>query len=225
MWGTPCFFSWVLGFSRKNPKKGWVDDIYTFLKKSLGLIYLSLYPYKISFHPWKFHKFVLHPLEIPGPKENPHDFFLITPRKSTSFLTDSGISAGFFQYLLKLHVLNSPYLAFFWNWVVIKMRLVSIILKEIKSKWIRKYQFLLFFMLRQLKTTDSLTNSDEVAWNLAISEANLSRGSQNSFDKLFLKNFMKFTEKDLFHSLFFKTFCNFKRRLWHKRFLLKSEFF
>ena len=106
---------------------------------------------------------MLHPLEITGPKENPHDFFLITPRKSTSFLTDSGISAGFFQYLLKLNVLNSPYLAFFWNWVVIKMRLVSIILKEIKSKWIRKYQFLLFFMLRQLKTTDSLTNSDEVA--------------------------------------------------------------
>ena len=147
----------------------------------------------------------------PRPKKNPHDFFLITTRKSTSFLTDSGISAGFFQYPLKLRVLNSPYLAFFWNWVVIKMRLVSIILKEIKSGWIRKYQVLLFFMLRQLKTTNSLTNSDEVAWNLAISEANLSRGAQNSFYKIFLKNFVNFTEKDLF--LFFKTFCNFKRRL------------
>ena len=151
---------------------------------------------------------------------------MITTRKSTSFLTDSGISAGFFQYPLKLRVLNSPYLAFSWNWVVIKMRLVSIILKEIKSGWIRKYQVLLFFMLRQLKTTDSLINSDEVAWNLAISEANLCRGStKHSFYKTFLKNFVKFTEKDLCQSLFFKTFCNFKRRLWHKCFPLNSEIF
>ena len=42
--GTPCLLPWVLGCSRKNPKKGWVDDIYTFLKKPLGFIYLSLYP-------------------------------------------------------------------------------------------------------------------------------------------------------------------------------------
>ena len=74
-------------------------------------------------------------------------------------------------------------------------------------------------MLRQLKTTDSLINSDEVAWNLAISEANLCRGStKHSFYKTFLKNFVKFTEKDLCQNLFFKTFCNFKRRLWHKCF-------
>ena len=60
-------------------------------------------------------------------------------------------------------------------------------------------------MLRQLKTTDSLINSDEVAWNLAISEANLCRGStKHSFYKTFLKNFVKFTEKDLCQSLFLK---------------------
>ena len=94
------------------------------------------------------------------------------------------------------------------------MCLVSIILKEIWGKWKRKYQVLLFFMLRQLKTTASLRNSDKVAWNLAISEANLCRGStKHSFYKTFLKNFVKFTEKDLCQSLFFKTFCNFKRRL------------
>ena len=75
------------------------------------------------------------------------------------------------------------------------MCLVSIILKEIRSGWIRKYQVLLFFMLRQLKATDSLRNSDEVASNLAISEANLCRGSQ--------KRFVKFTEKNLGQSLFF----------------------
>ena len=32
-------------------------------------------------------------------------------------------------------------------------------------------------MLRQLKTTDSLRNGDEVTLNLAILEANLCRGS------------------------------------------------
>ena len=65
-------------------------------------------------------------------------------------------------------------------------------------------------MLRQLKTTDSLRNSDDVAWNLAISEGNFSRASQISFYKAFLKIFVKFREKYLCQSLFFKTFCKFK---------------
>ena len=151
---------------------------------------------------------------------------MITTRKSTSFLTDSGISAGFFQYPLKLRVLNSPYLAFSWNWVVIKMRLVSIILKEIKSGWIRKYQVLLFFMLRQLKTTDSLINSDEVAWNLAISEANLCRGStKHSFYKTFLKNFVKFTEKDLCRVSFLKYSATLKEGSGTSVFLWVLKFF
>ena len=51
----------------------------------------------------------------------------------------------------------------------------------------RKYQVLQFLMLIQLKKTDSLRNSDEAAWNLAISEVNLCRGSKNSFCKTFLK--------------------------------------
>ena len=108
----------------------------------------------------------------PRTMENPHDFFLITPRKSPL-----KISACFFKYPLKFHVLSSPYLVFFWN------------RGEIKGGWIRKYQ-VLFFMLRQLKTTDCLRNSDEVAWNLAISEANLCRGSQNGFFKT-TKHFWK----------------------------------
>ena len=122
--GNSCLLSWVLGYSRKNPRKGWVDEIYTYLKKPLEFIYLSLYSYKSSFHPWKFHKFVLHPLEILRPNLQDQwkirDFFLITPTKSTCFLIDSGISACFFQYPLKFHVLNSPYLFFFWNRVVIE---------------------------------------------------------------------------------------------------------
>ena len=66
-------------------------------------------------------------------------------------------------------------------------------------------------MLRQLKTTDSLIKSDEVAWNLAVSKANLCRGSiKHSFHKTFLKNYVKFTGKDLCQSLIFKTSCNFK---------------
>ena len=81
-------------------------------------------------------------------------------------------------------------------------------------------------MLRQLKTTGSLRKGDEVSWNLAISEANLCRSStKHSFCKTFLKIFIKFTEKDLCQSLFFQLFCNFKRRLWHKRFPLNSEIF
>ena len=123
----------------------------------------------------------LSPLEIPqiwatplgnsktknlGPMENPHDFFLITSIKSSSFLIDSGISACFFQYSFKFHLFNfipSPLFLFFsgigWQ---SKMCLGRMILKWIRSRWIRKYQ-VLFFTLRQLKTTDSLINSDEVA--------------------------------------------------------------
>ena len=149
--------------------------------------------------------------------ENPHEFFFITPWKSTSFLIDYGISACFFQYPLKFHSLNSPYLFSFWNRVVIKMCLVSIILKEIRSGWIRKYQVLLFFMLRQLKATDSLRNSDEVAWNLAISEANLCRGSQ--------KSFVKFTEKNLGQSLFFNYSATLKEDSGTSAFLWILKFF
>ena len=48
----------------------------------------------------------------PRPMKNPHNFFSITPRKSTSFLIDSEISACFFQCPLKFHILNSPYFVF-----------------------------------------------------------------------------------------------------------------
>ena len=106
------------------------------------------------------------------------------------------------------------------------MYLVNIILKEIRGRWITKYQVLLFFMLRQLKTTASLRNGDDTAWNLAISEPNFCKCSTKlSFYKKFLKNFVKFTEKDMHQNLFFRTFCNFKRRLWHKCFPLISDFF
>ena len=99
----------------------WVNYVYTFyafLKKNLWIyifVNLSL-------------ENKLSPLEIPQmcatplgnsktknlrPMENPHNFFLITYRKSTSFFIDSGISASFFQYSFKFHVLNPQYLLFF----------------------------------------------------------------------------------------------------------------
>ena len=47
-------------------------------------------------------------------------------------------------------------------------------------------------MLRQLKTTDSLINSDEIAWNLAISEVNLCRGStKHNLYKTVPKHFLE----------------------------------
>ena len=87
--------------------------------------------------PWDINIFVtlplenkLSPLEIPQiwttslgnsktknleSMENSHDFFLITPRKSSYFLIDSGISAWFFQYSFKFHLFNFiPPLYFFF---------------------------------------------------------------------------------------------------------------
>ena len=47
-------------------------------------------PDKTKLNHWIFHKIVLDPLKIPGPKtrpmEIPHYFFLVTLRNSTSFL-------------------------------------------------------------------------------------------------------------------------------------------
>ena len=76
------------------------------------------------------------------------------------------------------------------------MFLVSTILKEIRGGWIRKCQVLLFFVVRQLKTTASLRMGDEVAWKLAISKANLFRGStKHSFYKTFPKTFWNLQRK------------------------------
>ena len=161
--------------------------------------------------------------KTPRPIENSHDLFLITPTKTTCFLIDSEISACFFQYTLKFHVLNSPYLIFL-NRVEIEMCLDSIILKEIRGGWIRKDQVLLFFMLRQLKTTDSLRNSDEVAWNVTLFQKQIFVEVLKTASTKHL-NFVKFTEKDLCQSLFFKTLRNFKRRRWHKCFPLISAIF
>ena len=108
------------------------------------------------------------------------------------------------------------------------MCLVSIILKEIRGRWIRKYQVLLFFMLRQLKTTDSFRTSDEVAWNLAISEAKLRRGFQNSFYKTFIKNFWNLQRKTRATASFLKHSATLKEDtsvfLWILKFFKNNIF-
>ena len=96
MWGTPCLLSWVLGYSRKIPKKGWVEYIYTFLKKPLWIYIFVTLSLENKLSPLEIPK-NLRPME--RPMENPYNFFLITPRKSTSFLIDSGISTCFFHVL------------------------------------------------------------------------------------------------------------------------------
>ena len=101
--------SWVLDYSRKSPKKGWVDDVYLHFWKSPWNLYICHFTllkqastpgnYKyLCYTPWKFQA---QKSKINGKSTW---LFLITPGKSTSFLIDSGISACFFQYLLKLGV-------------------------------------------------------------------------------------------------------------------------
>ena len=109
MWGTPCLLSWVLGYSRKIPKKGWVEYIYTFLKKPLWIYIFVTLSLENKLSPLEIPK-NLRPME--RPMENPYNFFLITPRISTSFLIDSGISTCFFPCPHPCHLFG---LDLFWN--------------------------------------------------------------------------------------------------------------
>ena len=153
MWGTPCLLSWVLGYSIKNSKKGGAFIyiyIYTHFWKTPWNLYICHFTLIKQALLLEIPQICATPLgnsktKNPRPMENPHDFFLITPIKSISFLVDSGSSACFFQYPLKFHVLSSPYLVFFWNRVVIEMCFVSIILKGIRGRRIRKNQVFTFY--------------------------------------------------------------------------------
>ena len=77
-------------FRKKSEERGGVvDDID---KKPLAIYRFVTLPLENKFPPFEIP-------QIPRPIENPHDFFLITPRKSSSFLIDSGISACFVNTL------------------------------------------------------------------------------------------------------------------------------
>ena len=83
--------------------EGWVDWGHTFLKKTSGtfrFVTLPLdIPDKMTLHPWKFHKIVLHPLGFPRPKTKTHE-------NSTQ---------PFLDHLWKFHILKPPCLIFFWS--------------------------------------------------------------------------------------------------------------
>ena len=79
-------------------------------------------PDRMKLYRWKFHKIVLHSLDFPRPKptpmESPHYFFLITPRNSSSFFTDTPGSRSFhiLFFLIPLEIpCPSPPLFFFFN--------------------------------------------------------------------------------------------------------------
>ena len=56
----------------------------------------------------------------PRPMENPHDFFLITSRKSTSFFNQFWHFCMLFLIPFEIPCPNSPCLGFFYNRVVIE---------------------------------------------------------------------------------------------------------
>ena len=106
----------VMGYSRKNPNRGggrgWG---YAFLKSPPGnfrfVTLPQVIPERKSFYPWKFCKFVWHPLEIPKSKTKTHGnsalVFLEHPGISTSFLIDPwNFHMFFLQDPQKFHVLN-----------------------------------------------------------------------------------------------------------------------
>ena len=95
-------------FQKKKPNRGRVEDI-LFLNIYRLFYFFTLLleiPEKTKLLPWKFHRFLLHPLEIPRPKTK-------NPGNSTLF---------FLVHTRKFHILNPPpptsippLFGFFWN--------------------------------------------------------------------------------------------------------------
>ena len=108
-------------FQKKSKQGGGVEDI-LFWKKNPGIFHFYILPLEIpdktKLNPWKFHKIVLVPLEIPRPKTktpgNSTLFFLVTLGNSTSFLLINPwkFHMLFLWYPWKFHILN-PLFGFF----------------------------------------------------------------------------------------------------------------
>ena len=97
----------VMGYSRKKTKQGggWLET-YIFELPLEFFIFFTLpleISEKIKLHPWKFHKIVLHLLEIPRPKTkttgNSSLFFLGHPWKFYFVLTPGNSTCYFFDTL------------------------------------------------------------------------------------------------------------------------------
>ena len=109
----------TLGYSRKNPTRGVKDII--FWKTFYFSLYSKKFHRKQAFRK-QFCKIVRHALEISRSKTKTwpwklHNFFLCTPKNSTSFLIDPwNFHTFFLLYPWKFHVHNPhPCLDFFWN--------------------------------------------------------------------------------------------------------------
>ena len=120
----PPFMS--IGLFQEKSKEG-VGWWYIYIsEKTLGIYIFVTLPLENKLSPLEISQICATPIENCNtrhlrPMENAHEFFYIAPRKSTSFSIDFGLSACFFQYPFKFHVLN-PRICFFffWNRVVIK---------------------------------------------------------------------------------------------------------
>ena len=105
----------AMGYPRKNPQ-------YTFLRKTLGIFKTCHFTLRnseenkvLSLPQEILCRIVWHLLQISRSKtkdpwmEIPHEFFLKTPRNSTSFLIHPwDFHMLFLQYSLKFHVLDPP---------------------------------------------------------------------------------------------------------------------
>ena len=96
-----------MGYSRKKPNGGLKAY---FFEPVPGIFHFFTLPQGNSRQkapPWKVHRFLLDPVEIPNPKllEIPHYFFLVTLGNSTSFLMNPWKFHMLFLWLL----LEIPY--------------------------------------------------------------------------------------------------------------------
>ena len=122
-----------MGYSRKKTKQGGgvVGDILFWTAP--GIFHFFTLPLEISektkLHPWKFHKIVWHPLEIPRPKTkttgNSSLFFLGHPWKFHFVLTPGNSTCYFFDTLENsISSAPLPCFFFFWNspWTILEKK-------------------------------------------------------------------------------------------------------
>ena len=104
----PPFMS--IGLFQKHSKEG-VGELCIYISEKNPLnLYICILPLKNKLSPLEIPQICPTPLgnsktKNLRPMENPHNFFLVTPRKSTSFLIDSGI---YFSIPLQIPCPESP---------------------------------------------------------------------------------------------------------------------
>ena len=119
----------LMGYSRKKTNRG-VEKIF-FWKLSWNFLFFTLpleIPDKRKLHLWKFHKFLLDPLEIPRPKTktpgNSTLFFLGHPGKFHMLFHWYPLEISHAISLIPLEIpyAQPPCLFFFWNSPMIRTK-------------------------------------------------------------------------------------------------------